>query len=184
MPDFNPTLAASLAQTLEEADKSATAGEWSVWTSNSVRRITADRQQDGGVLSAVTHRDGMPDLSGNNRDLDLAAICTLRNHARQAAAQLRAACAEVEKLRRNLDSLSLYQDRQNHWESVAEHAKQQLSTLEQECGRMRPVVQAALAWSESFGELSKRLPPHVHELRRAVDEYDTALATTKKDGQA
>lgn len=37
------------------------------------------------------------------------------------------------------------------------------------CQRMRPVYEAAVEWSESFGELSKRLPPHVHKLRAAVD---------------
>jgi hypothetical protein len=40
---------------------------------------------------------------------------------------------------------------------------------EGECERMRAVYEAAVEWSESFGELSKRLPPHVHNLRDAVD---------------
>lgn len=38
-----------------------------------------------------------------------------------------------------------------------------------ELERLRPVYEAAVEWSESFGELSKRLPPHVHKLRDAVD---------------
>lgn len=38
------------------------------------------------------------------------------------------------------------------------------------------VVQAACAWSASFGELSKRLPPHVHALRDAVDAYEDLSA--------
>ena len=41
------------------------------------------------------------------------------------------------------------------------------------------VYRAAVEWSESFGELSKRLPPHVHKLRNAVD---AALNTL--DGKA
>lgn len=45
-----------------------------------------------------------------------------------------------------------------------------------------PVVRAAVAWSESFGELSKRLPPHVHELRRAVDEFEHAIDQLRRGG--
>lgn len=45
-----------------------------------------------------------------------------------------------------------------------------------------PVVKAAVAWSESFGELSKRLPPHVHDLRRAVDEYERAITEHAEAG--
>jgi hypothetical protein len=59
---------------LENLAKAATPGTWSVWTSNSVRRITSDANsthRDGGVLSAVSTRDGMPDLHGDNRDRDL-----------------------------------------------------------------------------------------------------------------
>lgn len=59
---------------LKQLAEQATRGEWSVWTSNSVRRITTNGKQDGGVLSAITCRDGMPDLYGNNRDNDLAYI--------------------------------------------------------------------------------------------------------------
>ena len=40
---------------------------------------------------------------------------------------------------------------------------------------MAAVVAAAVEWSASFGELSKRLPPHVHALRNAVDAYEAAL---------
>lgn len=47
---------------------------------------------------------------------------------------------------------------------------------------VEPVVAAAVEWSESFGELSKRLPPHVHKLRDAVDALDAALSTTQKAG--
>ena len=63
---------------LRKACDLATPGPWEVWTSNSVRRITAQRQQDGGVMSAVTTRDGMPDLHGLNRDNDLAFIAMAR----------------------------------------------------------------------------------------------------------
>jgi hypothetical protein len=44
-----------------------------------------------------------------------------------------------------------------------------LARVKQESERMRAVYDAAVEWSESFGELSKRLPPHVHKLREAVD---------------
>lgn len=97
---FDAQESTRLAAAFAEAHEQATSGEWSVWTSNSVRRITAERQQDGGVLSAVTTRDGMPDLHGNNRDRDLASICTLRNNAASASAQLAAAVERVEELER------------------------------------------------------------------------------------
>lgn len=45
----------------------------------------------------------------------------------------------------------------------------EIRSLHAETERMRPVYEAAIEWSESFGELSKRLPPHVHKLRAAVD---------------
>jgi len=48
-----------------------------------------------------------------------------------------------------------------------------------EVKRMRPVYEAAIEWSESFGELSKRLPPHVHKLRNAVDAALTAKGVDK-----
>lgn len=56
-------------------------GEWEVWTSCSFRRITARINgrsgQDGGVLSGVVQRDGHPDLSMSERQLE--ALCVLRN---------------------------------------------------------------------------------------------------------
>ncbi len=65
---------------LRQLAAAATSGPWSVWTSNSIHRITSDANsmhRDGGVLSAVTTRDGVPDLHGDNRDADLAYIAAL-----------------------------------------------------------------------------------------------------------
>ena len=55
------------------------AGEWTVWTSNSYRRISS--AGDGDVLHAYTQRsDGHPDLSMTEGQLE--AICWLVNSAR------------------------------------------------------------------------------------------------------
>lgn len=52
-------------------------------------------------------------------------------------------------------------------------------SLRAQLERVMPVYEAAVEWSESFGELSKRLPPHVHKLRDAVD---AALTSATKEG--
>jgi hypothetical protein len=61
----------------------------------------------------------------------------------------------------------------------AEYSELEMSQLATALLDLLPVVRTAIEWSESFGELSKRLPPHVHKLRRAVDEYER-LALERK----
>lgn len=50
-----------------------TPGPWSWWTSNSVKRLTAQRGQDGGVLSAVRCSDGVADIEVSEADARLIA---------------------------------------------------------------------------------------------------------------
>lgn len=68
-------------ETLAKALAALPAGEWEVWTSCSFRRITARVNgrsgPDGGVLSGVVQRDGHPDLSMSEKQLE--ALCVLRN---------------------------------------------------------------------------------------------------------
>jgi hypothetical protein len=102
------TRAEALAKEHEQHDKVMTPGEWSVWTSNSFRRITAHRQPDGGVLRGALQRpDGHPDLNGNNRDADLEGICFLHNAAPEVSTLLRELVAEVERLAAALPNWSL-----------------------------------------------------------------------------
>lgn len=57
-----------------------TRGRWELWTSNSFRRITAEGQQDGGVLSGTLQRhDNHPDLGGQNCLNDLNGIIATHN---------------------------------------------------------------------------------------------------------
>ncbi|OQW71678.1 MAG: hypothetical protein BVN33_14700 [Proteobacteria bacterium ST_bin13] len=52
-------------------------GEWEVWTSCSLRRISRKRGGDGDVLHAYNQRDGHPDLSMDEKQLR--ALCSIRN---------------------------------------------------------------------------------------------------------
>lgn len=57
-------------------------GEWEVSTSNSYRRLSARDERnriysDGGILRGVVQRDGHPDLSMT--EMELNALCTLKN---------------------------------------------------------------------------------------------------------
>jgi hypothetical protein len=60
-----------------------------------------------------------------------------------------------------LASAALEAQHHNHLRAERDSALERLRVVE-------PVYEAAVAWSESFGELSKRLPPHVHRLRNAI----------------
>jgi hypothetical protein len=97
MTAFNPIEAARLADSLAAADRDLPDGKWEVWSSNSFRRISGPDGRDDSVLSAVTHRDGHPDLSMNEENLRR--LAWLRNNARSASEQLRAAVVEVDRLR-------------------------------------------------------------------------------------
>ncbi|MET3654062.1 hypothetical protein [Dyella japonica] len=50
-----------------------TPGPWSWWTSNSVKRLTAERGRNGGVLSAIRCSDGMADIEVKPEDARLIA---------------------------------------------------------------------------------------------------------------
>lgn len=66
---------------LEEAAMicdAATDGPWEIWTSNSLRRITAKGGPDGGVISATIARDGVPDLTGARLAHDLRFVAAAR----------------------------------------------------------------------------------------------------------
>jgi hypothetical protein len=85
---------------------------------------------------------------------------------RDARQQLAAAQAECERLTKGQEGLHAA------WKTALadnDEAREQLATVAKERDAMRPVFDAAVEWSESFGELSKRLPPHVHKLRAAID---------------
>lgn len=43
---------------LESAARDATPGPWKWWTSNSRKRLTGDDRRDGGVIDAISLRDG------------------------------------------------------------------------------------------------------------------------------
>lgn len=99
---YDAQKSAALVAQAREDDERIPAGPWTVWTSNSFRRITGPDRKDGGVLSAVVHRDGQADLS--MREEALKALCSIRNRHRDLADQLAAASAEVERLRIESDS--------------------------------------------------------------------------------
>lgn len=80
--------------------------------------------------------------------------------------QLRSRVAELE---REASRLSFYETT-----SAAEVIRER-DSLAARCQAMGAVYEAAVEWSESFGELSKRLPPHVHRLREAVDAAQSAI---------
>lgn len=82
--------------------------------------------------------------------------------------------AEIEKMAREVVHVSNVERRLAEMDDVLLPSTDR-ENLARFILRALPVIRAAVAWSESFGELSKRLPPHVHELRRAVDEYERAL---------
>jgi hypothetical protein len=64
---------------IEAVERAMTPGEWEVWTSNSHRRVTRIDGPDGCVLrGSIQQHDGHPDLSGLNRDNDLAGMCAAR----------------------------------------------------------------------------------------------------------
>lgn len=84
-------------EAIRELCEAATEGPWEIWTSNSVRRISA--RGDGDVLSAYTARyDGMPDLCGRNLDNDLRFIAAARTLVPQILAAYEQACAERNEL--------------------------------------------------------------------------------------
>ena len=71
-------MTAELIARLEKAEAALPAGPWTVWTSNSFRRITGPDRADGGVLHAYNqYRDGHPDLSMPEQQLQ--ALVELRN---------------------------------------------------------------------------------------------------------
>ena len=59
------------------------AGPWEVWTSCSFRRVSRQGGGDGDVLHGTVQRDGHPDLSMTERQLQ--ALCDLRNLAVEIA---------------------------------------------------------------------------------------------------
>lgn len=69
-----------------ELDRHGTAAPWTLWTSNSHRRITGPSGRDGGVLSGTVHPvDHHPDLTGDNLKVDLLLIVRGRNLLARAA---------------------------------------------------------------------------------------------------
>lgn len=75
-----------------------TPGPWSLWTSNSVRRISA--RGDGDVVCAVRHNDGCADLYFKNGGED-GPNAALLVAAPELLAANRALQAEVDRLRRD-----------------------------------------------------------------------------------
>lgn len=63
---------------LVELEKLATPGPWTVYDSNSWRRIGSERDYHE-ILWPCKQQDGHPDFCGHNRDADLALIVALRN---------------------------------------------------------------------------------------------------------
>lgn len=52
-------------------DAKHTPGPWKWWTSNGLRRLTAEGGRDGGVLSAVRLKDGFADIEVSEEDARL-----------------------------------------------------------------------------------------------------------------
>lgn len=82
-----------LAHELECLEQHATHGQWTVYDSNSWRRIGL-RGEYQTIIEPTVHRDGCPDLTGKNRDNDLTLLMWLRNHVPEIIAALRAAASE------------------------------------------------------------------------------------------
>jgi hypothetical protein len=74
-----PTVANFIDQ-LEALLREATEGDWTIYDSNSWRRIGL-KNDYRETLWPCRLRDGHPDLSGVNRDADLALLMFLQNHA-------------------------------------------------------------------------------------------------------
>lgn len=86
---------------LEDAEaicEAATDGPWEIWTSNSVRRITAKGGRDGGVISAITCRDHVPDLAGERLMHDLRFIAAARTLVPRLIAMVKALQIENAEL--------------------------------------------------------------------------------------
>lgn len=69
----------SLASRLKELEAKATPGEWEIYGSNSWRRIGLKSEYKEILWPCIAGHDGHPDLSGRNRDNDLALLLALRN---------------------------------------------------------------------------------------------------------
>lgn len=79
---------------LEEKLETATQGKWSVYNSNSWRRIGLADQYRQILYPCNSSADGHPDIGGPNRDADLDEIVALHN----AAPDLIAAARRLEAL--------------------------------------------------------------------------------------
>lgn len=75
---------------IRERLKKASAGPWEWWTSNSFRRLSGPDGKDGGIAYATVARDGQPDISIREDDMEFIA------HARTDVENL---VHEVEYLR-------------------------------------------------------------------------------------
>lgn len=105
---FTPADAAAMEEMLTRG----TPGDWSLWTSNSYRRISSTG--DGDVLHGSPARDGVSDLAGNNSKHDLPLIIALHNFAPKMLAELRRLWAQEGKaaaLERELENVGKGQDR-------------------------------------------------------------------------
>jgi hypothetical protein len=143
--------AEDLAREHERIDRAMTAGPWSVWNSNSFRRITALDRRDGGVLSGAIQRgDRQVDLCGENLDEDLAGICDLRDAAPRVAFALRAMAEEIRRLvaaQPNWSHVQALQQRDALIQANVE-AKEKIRALqgERERNRVDPVNPPIREW--------------------------------------
>ena len=114
--------------------------------------------EPGALLSRFLHVDAEFDKMEADRDR-LAAECERLTKERDGLLTATRGCPscgfEYSHESPGLDLLAVEREDRRKAEAAAD--------------RMRGVYEAAVEWSESFGELSKRLPPHVHKLRAAVD---------------
>jgi hypothetical protein len=116
------------------------------------------------------------------RDLAQHKLSTLAEQHTATEAELRTAKAALAAVHAGPDFVWFWQGHGDHLGSLSCPVVMESETLRgitADRDRMRPVYEAAVEWSESFGELSKRLPPHVHKLRAAVD---TAIAASADKG--
>jgi hypothetical protein len=182
---FDKSRALHVAGVLERCDGEMTEAPWVIDDTDGRASIES---QDGYAIAYPAEHKSMHTILARGRDNNLNdanGIAVLRNHASGAAALLKEAAEEVERFRElasnapHMTAVGSFivcgesdGNERVYCSDACEHRdslQRDLAAAREEVTRMRTVYEAAIEWSESFGELSKRLPPHVHKLRAAVD---------------
>lgn len=187
---FNPAEATRLAAELAEDDERATAAPWE-------RRRMPGHRFDLSAMFIVATEDGWqvadcydntpPEVKDSQCEANASAIARLRNNARAAADQLRAACEEVERhgaerqrllgqealaIRRNttLSEVANSLTRAFDPQVVAMPAANAIDVLAAERDKLRAEVEGLKAGLLPASEL----PDHIARLAVAIGERDEA----------